>query len=193
MYETLVRQQEITRDPLPTVEEAIARLKEIESRKHNKRLVQIEQARSAKSTNSAKRKADAAIIAEADDLEHGSSAKRLRGEMPPLEEPDVKDIQPSGLDAAVTASADENLKSEVAVSGTAAAEVSTGGIESILAAPTQAIAELNGNPSTLPPRDKLPALDEKRYAAVKPSHQTRGHTSYLTFACLLPLDSIDTA
>ena len=153
MYETLIRQQEIVKDAVPTVEEAVVRLRGIEARKHSRRSIQLEHARVAREAK-AKRKAE-----DLDDSEGVTAEKRMK------KNGDRGGAEPS-VEANPFFAADSQSTSVLASPAAVASSPEADLVESV-----------NG---------KITSKDDRRLRYVKPAAQTRGHTSYLTFAFLLP-------
>lgn len=204
MYETLIRQQEIVRDVLPTVDDAITRLKEIEEKKHKRRLIQVEVSRKAREAK-VKRKAEEMeaekegeasgerpekaaapnnIATEAEGAsatsDSASALKRKAEEMDGEKDGETLAKKPKGdqEDASVgKASAKDAEGTNATVNTTPTiAEVATRPAEASSKAPSPAPAGAL----------KAAPLPERKYSSTKPAVQSRGHTSYLTFAFLIP-------
>ncbi|CAE6349516.1 unnamed protein product [Rhizoctonia solani] len=141
MHETLTKPHDICNTPMPTVEDAAIRLRDIETRKEQRRLKQIESAARDK-----KRKR----VEANEEGQDNESPKRTKMESRAQDgEESLPELDPPG--------------------------------------------PLSTNPS--PPQPKrgpqtcaVPpaASEEERYIVSKPFGEVRGHTSYLTFAMLVP-------
>jgi len=164
MYETLVRQHDLAVYQMPSLEDAVDKLKDIESRKKSRRAYQKQKSAEEK-IETLKRKAQ--------ELESGDtepSAKKMKKE-------------------------EGEGEGEASINETAPAEAAK---EDVRMESTEELASTTRETSTEPPRNKAveqtaakadwkkPSLEEKRYSTTKPAPQGRGHTSYLTFAFLMP-------
>ena len=174
MYETLTR----THDPVPlaapTVDDAVERITAVERKKERRREGQIEDARRRREEK-AKRKrdegdepaGDAAGEAGAADAGEGGddalAAKKAR-----LDDGDAS----AALSAAVS-DADTAMAAPAAVAAVA---------EGAATAPTSGAS----SPAPARPRSRL-EREQDRSMTLKAGPYARGHTSYLTFAVLLPL------
>jgi tRNA (adenine57-N1/adenine58-N1)-methyltransferase len=191
MYETLIRQHDMVSYPVPTIDDAIDKLKEIEGKKRQRHELQMahskaqkEMRQKAKEAKEAKQAATAAdgaapqaetgadaemADASAAEGKEALSTKKRKAEESTADDaegqPDAKkakEEEGEGLAAASTAPSE--------TSGTA-----TPAIEEKLEPKQQAGRATNGK-----------AKDERKETNTKPTPQIRGHTSYLTFAVLLP-------
>ena len=143
---------------MPTIDQAIVRLRNIEERKQTRRTIQVEQARLARETKG-KRKAE--------EPDEGGEA----GESEPLR----KKIT-NGKVAENHAQKEDPLDAASKTFTRESSEVSR---------PAQ-VSDIAGVASTTNSRSKPEIQEDIRFTYVKPAAQTRGHTSYLTFAFLLP-------
>lgn len=156
MYETLLRQHDLLFYPMPTVDEAIDKLKDIESRKSTRRAQQQQRAAEAKDAASNKRKADV--------LEEGEK----------------------GVVAAVAA---VEAGGGTAIEGNTQGMAGGNGVDSGPVATDSRISTplSDAKPDSKPKSSKQTQKEENRVSGTKPAPQSRGHTSYLTFAFLMPL------
>ncbi|CCO26329.1 tRNA (adenine-N1-)-methyltransferase [Rhizoctonia solani AG-1 IB] len=141
MYETLTKPHDICSAPMQTIEDAASRLRDIETRKEQRRLKQIEAAGRDK-----KRKRIDRSEGEQDD-DHSKRAK-VESRTQPAEE----------------------LLPELELSGPPSDSLP----------PTQVKRDSRANTTS------SKALEGERYIVSKPFGEVRGHTSYLTFAMLVP-------
>ncbi|CEL52114.1 tRNA (adenine(58)-N(1))-methyltransferase catalytic subunit TRM61 OS=Cryptococcus neoformans var, neoformans serotype D (strain B-3501A) GN=TRM61 PE=3 SV=1 [Rhizoctonia solani AG-1 IB] len=144
MYETLTKPHDICSAPMQTIEDAASRLRDIETRKEQRRLKQIEAAGRDK-----KRKRIDRSEGEQDD-DHSKRAKVESRTQP----------------------AEELLREQ--------AELELSGPPSDSLPPTQVKRDSRANTTS------SKALEGERYIVSKPFGEVRGHTSYLTFAMLVP-------
>lgn len=164
MYETLVRQHDLAAYQMPTLEDAVDKLKHIESRKKSRR--EYQRAKSmAEKTESQKRKAG--------EMEAGSSDEKVSAK---------KFMTTDGEEAA---SAIEDCVAEASKEDTKMESIE----ETAITTQPTTTEKKKENVVEKKGRDdwKKPSDEERRYQSTKPAPQGRGHTSYLTFASLMPL------
>lgn len=171
MYETLIRQHDMTTYSMQSIDDAISKLKAIESKKISRRQYQVAMHKQQQQKDE-KRKAD-----ELDDPEEGP-IKRLKE--------DAAVTAPSGTvtPELTTSPASpppviEAFKADSDARGTpeaTAVSSSVPGSADVSARPSPAPAQLG----------KKMVPQEQRFTSSRPAPQVRGHTSYLTFAFLLP-------
>ncbi|QRV86456.1 tRNA methyltransferase [Ceratobasidium sp. AG-Ba] len=150
MHETLIRPHDVCNAPMQTVGDVAARLRDIELRKEERRLKQIE------SSNRDK--------------------KRKRPEEPAGEPPG------DASKKAKTEGAAEIPEDQV--DGWSSAPVLQSGLN-----PDKPSTKTSSQPKRTPHHPNAiipPNSDAKRYIVSKPFGEVRGHTSYLTFAMLVP-------
>ncbi len=158
MYETLLRPHQVDAAPaLVPISVVGEKLKQSEARREEKRLRQIANARAGAERRAAKRKAE-------DDAPAGpgSDGKRAR-----------TDAEHDDGDG------DEHVSPEVQAQDEREAEA-TGGLE---AAATEAQAPVGASTTSAPAQE---AAEASKICLSKTFPDVRGHTSYLTFAVLLP-------
>lgn len=169
MYETLLRPQEVTAVSLPSIETAVQKLKKAEISSEERRLRQIE---TAKVRN--KRKRDEATAAEEDDAGISNS------DVPPLPDPKKRrESEPNDTE--------HSVMEEVEVEDALQPEPDSS------ATPANGDAEEHTVPvlSFSQPSGPSPAPETRRTIQMAhPFNEVRGHTSYLTFAVLLPYDHL---
>jgi hypothetical protein len=165
MYETLVRQHDLSVYQMPTVDDAIFKLKDIESRKKARRVYQKRKSLEEKA-DSSKRKAD-----EVDGEEEQDAAA------PNKKAKTTVDGDASAPPASI---APEVVKVDTHME-------STDDPASTTREPsTEAQKETAAEQKSAKNDWKKASQDERRYQSTKPAPQGRGHTSYLTFAFLMP-------
>lgn len=172
MYETLVRQHDLAVYQMPTLDDAISKLKDIESRKKQRKVYQHQRAVEEKQKQ--------------EESEKQEENKRKAGELDDGNEGVDENAQSSDkkikLDAsAETATRVETVRADVTMDPTD--ETPTMTRETSAEAqqqnkPTQTKSKVDWRTSS--------SVEEKRYLSTKPAPQGRGHTSYLTFAFLMP-------
>jgi tRNA (adenine57-N1/adenine58-N1)-methyltransferase len=173
MHEALLRPHDVsTTPPAPSIATAAARLLAQEVRREEKRLVQIATARARHVP--AKRKAE--------DTEADEGA------------PDGKKVRVEAIQA----------EAETTSTGTDAASIadtlagSTDGADKVLAlAGSSSTASASQDrsaapPTPLPRRGGKVIAEETKTVLSRPFSDVRGHTSYLTFACLVPHSTVST-
>jgi len=170
MYETLQRQHDMATYSMPTIDDAIDKLKGIEARKISRRQHQSSQHKQQQGKADEKRKAE-----DLDDSEEQPATKRLKEEpATDTATPDMSTTAANTPDVADTPTADSDAKDTPEV--------------------TVVSSSLPGDAPTPPtkreptPRQvsKKMVPPEQRFTSSKPAAQIRGHTSYLTFAFLVP-------
>lgn len=179
MYETLVRQHDLSIYHMPTIDDAIDKLKDIESRKKSRRMYQKQRAAEEK-VELSKRKAD-----------------EMDGEESAVAEKKVKTVL-TETNGDKTDSA-EVLAANIADNGIMAGTTETEGVKDVtMEAVEGRDATTTREPSAETPKEaklnhksgksdgKNPSSEERKYLSTKPAPQGRGHTSYLTFAFLMP-------
>lgn len=189
MYETLIRQHDMVSYPVPTIDDAIDKLKDIEGKKRQRHELQMAHSRAQKEARQkAKEAKQAATAADAAAPQTDSGAdaemadalaavgnealstkkRKAEGETAGDAEgqPDAKKVkeEENGEEPATTTAA----PSETSGTATPAAEEKPEPKQ-------QSGRAANGK-----------AKDERKDTNTKPTTQIRGHTSYLTFAVLLP-------
>jgi tRNA (adenine57-N1/adenine58-N1)-methyltransferase len=179
MYEALLRPHDVSAPAPPQrVADVAARLRAQEKRREEKRLVQISQARTRGAGSGAKRKApDAAVDGAAGEPE----VKKARVE------PALGDV-PAEADAAEPgAPVDDAEQLGTLVVSAAAASGALGLGNASLADTVTMQAAFERTPAAAAGRrwDKVAANGEKMVLS-RPFSEVKGHTSYLTFACLVP-------
>jgi hypothetical protein len=190
MYETLVRQHDQITHSVPTIDDAIQKLREIEVKKKTRHEEQVRQSRTARAEKLAKaaRDADAALKAgvspvATDEIDgNATSTSASAGTKRKADELDgdaVGQNAPGAEDKArqVTAEAIPGHGVEQANGAATAKDAPVNGDG---AAAVQ--SENVSRESSAKPGKKF----ERRENTTKPAPQIRGHTSYLTFAFLLP-------
>ncbi|KAN0065638.1 tRNA (adenine-N(1)-)-methyltransferase catalytic subunit trm61 [Thecaphora frezii] len=162
-YESLVRTHEsMSAGPEVTIDEAIDRIKEVEKRKEARRLTQIEKARLDKRSEDA----DAARSDSAQPSDAALPGNDSRGDAGETsDEPAKKRKRP-----AHDASESEDQATE-----------STNGKASAIAITKRKARQLQQQKQQSTPFQAATVYS-------RPYHEMRGHTSYLTFATLLPRD-----
>jgi tRNA (adenine57-N1/adenine58-N1)-methyltransferase len=171
MYETLIRAHDVSHVPaLTPISEISEKLKQAERKREDKRLKQIVTNRASKR----KREGGADLQKQeqghdAEEADEPSGTKRVKTDDEdasitdthvPDTEPQLMDVEPRGDATAVSISTDPTA--------------------TILASSASSSSKL----STLGPgRSPIPA---KKISVSKAFSEVRGHTSYLTFACLQP-------
>lgn len=159
MYETLVRQHDLAVYQMPSLEDAVDKLKNIESRKKSRRAFQKQRALEDK-TDQAKRKAE----------EIESGAEDVLSKKVKLQD---------GIETPPTADASEEVGVKTEVTA-----------EDVTMSTREPSAEEQKDSTTVKKEAnsdyKKPSQEERRYLSTKPAPQGRGHTSYLTFAFLMP-------
>lgn len=194
MYETLVRPIEVFQIPaLQPISVVSEKLKRSELKREDKRLRQIA-ANKAAAAASAKRKRDArGVDGEGVDRitvgvgqpeDTGSSSKRVKIEedvsLPITEENDVSMMDED----------DRLLKLEQEHTMNREVEITKIGSLSTSALPmAETVADLctTTTPTTYPVADDMPTASPAKINVSKALPEVRGHTSYLTFACLIPI------
>lgn len=176
MYEALTRDHEPASTQLPDVSMAIARIQGHEAKKERRRESQIAEAQRKRDEKERKRKHEVAAGATED--EEGGQSKKAK-----VEETEEEDIPME--DASTTAASTPAPEESTSASATAPPPLPTVATPSS----TSSNTEKNG---------KGNSSNQKKQPYVNPNHhtpkhmtfragaQTRGHTSYLTFATLLP-------
>lgn len=164
MYETLLKTHEPTTYALPTVGDAIARITAVEHKKAQRRAVQIDDARRKKEAKEAREN------------------KRKREEEGANEEGGVggegeKAAKVAKVEGEGTGQADEG--GVVVAKAVAEAKADAGGPRSE-SSPAPAANGSTGANARLP--------KEQRLTTFRQGDLSRGHTSYLTFAVLLPVE-----
>lgn len=181
MYETLTRDHEPTTTFLPTVANAIERLQSVEVHKERRRNTQLAQAQKRRDAKELKRKRD--DVETEGDGELGDAVKgaseAIHSPTPAASTPAVVDndgpslekVKPStSLDSA-------SLSNRPTISDDSNSQ---GTSPSVAPPAKKGPASKHPNPNA---NDALPRVNTFRAGA-----QTRGHTSYLTFATLLPFE-----
>ncbi|GAA5927105.1 hypothetical protein JCM3775_002448 [Rhodotorula graminis] len=171
MYETLTR----THDPVPlaapTVDDAVERITAVERKKERRREGQIEEARRRREEK-AKRKREDGGDAEGDAA--GEAGAAAGGDEDALAAKKARLDDGAGAASSAPASdADTAMATPMAVSAVA---------EGAATAPTSGAS----SPAPARPRSRL-EREQDRSMTLKAGPYARGHTSYLTFAVLLPL------
>lgn len=202
MYETLVRQHDCISYSAPTLGAAIARLQEIENRKIDRRHAQQEDAKLKKLAIANAKQAEASAAAEI--------------ESPALKAADIADVDAMAADNVVSAKRelpeDMTEDGQAASSASTVDQPPPKRVRLAEAEPSSSVAHIDANTATTdadaiatPPASivapaapvpttngvqkvsyKTAKLESERLITTKPSPQIRGHTSYLTFAVLLP-------
>lgn len=179
MYETLVRQHDLSIYHMPTIDDAIDKLKDIESRKKSRRMYQKQRAAEEK-VKLSKRKAD-----------------EMEGEESEVTEKKVKTVLPEANGDKTDST--NVLAANTADNGIMAETAETEGVKDVTMETAEGTeATTTREPSTETPKEvkvnnksgksdgKNPSMEERKYLSTKPAPQGRGHTSYLTFAFLMP-------
>ncbi|EPQ27424.1 uncharacterized protein PFL1_04962 [Pseudozyma flocculosa PF-1] len=169
-FESLVKTHESTSmGPEVTIDEAIDRIKEVERRKEARRLTQIERSRMAKDLDDGAPGSSRAQSSQPSEGPDGGGEGLESGDPSnPLAEPAKKRKRPESDPAAESDNEGE--------SSTAAAD----------AARTIAITKRKARQLQQQKQQSTPFQAATVYS--RPYHEMRGHTSYLTFATLLPRD-----
>ena len=190
MYETLVRQHDQITHSVPTIDDAIQKLREIEVKKKARHEEQVRQSRTARAEKLAKaaRDADAAPEAGVSSLEgaeidgNATSPSASAGTKRKADELDGDAVGQNVPD-------DDQKTRQVTVEA-----IPMNGVEQANGAATAKNVPTNGdgaaagqseNVSREPSAKPLRKF-ERSENTTKPAPQIRGHTSYLTFAFLLP-------
>lgn len=185
MYETLLRQHDLAQYVMPTIEDTIEKLKVIEARKQQRRDIQIAENKAAREAAAKaaagptpggadeQTAAAAALEADAEDVMESEAA-----ELPKTSETGVKrTAEEAGLvDGSAEPEGKRTKEAGAASALTTDAETS--------AAPSPAPPSTTPTPKSTNGTYKAPG--EQKVSTVKPALQIRGHTSYLTFAFLVP-------
>lgn len=174
MYETLIRPQQVDAVPaLSPIGEISAKLKKAEQRREEKRLRQIANSRAArKSASEGKRKRDNTTMQASEEVD-------VPVEKKPKTEEEAQEAEPKASESGERAGLSEVTAMELEVESESADMQQ----EEL---PQTAVA-----PCT---EESLLHLDEQpaKISVSKTFPEVRGHTSYLTFACLLPSFVTDT-
>lgn len=179
MYETLVRTHESVTIHQPTVDEAVARIKDVEVRKEGRRQRQISEAKRKREAKEAER--NEAEEAEATDDEPSPKKARINGDVPAdqgladavfTEAGPSDPVPPPPVNDALAASAEVDPVMAILLSLNPTRPIPT---PSAPAAPT----------SSLKPNEPK-VFHRTNTNASRPVPHVRGHTSFLTFAALLP-------
>jgi tRNA (adenine57-N1/adenine58-N1)-methyltransferase len=193
MYETLVRPIEVFQiPPLQPISFISEKLKKSELKREDKRLRQIAANKAAAAAASAKRKRDAVAVDgsvdeslnAATDLPHGAAqtgrtSKRVKTEeddgVPQMEEQDIN------MDVDMEAT----LIGSPSTSAFPLVETQDPTTTTSLSMPTtDVVADIPISTATSPPA---------KINVSKALPEVRGHTSYLTFACLIPIPGFSAA
>ena len=191
-YETLSR----THDPAvliaPPISSAIERISAVESKRERRRDGQIEQARVLRESRKRQREAEeelaAALALEV--LASGEGVVAIEVKVEEGEERPAKRIALEG-DSKVVEESD--VKMEDVVEGSTIASTSTLPAPVVAAAVPTIKKAAQQNSGTSTPRSRVPSpplppqFSGPKVFTFKASSQLRGHTSYLTFAVLLPI------
>lgn len=201
MYETLVRQHDCISYSAPTLGDAIARLQEIENRKIDRRHAQQEDARlkklaiaNAKQAEASAAEIDSPAVPAADnavvDAMAADSMVSTKRELP---EDMTEDGQAASSASTVDQPPPKRVKLAEAEPSSSVAHIdantATTDADAIatppasIVAPAAPVPTINGVQKV---SYKTAKLESERLITTKPSPQIRGHTSYLTFAVLLP-------
>jgi tRNA (adenine57-N1/adenine58-N1)-methyltransferase len=183
MFETLVRTHEPVSVAMPAVDDAVRRIKEVETKKQARRERQISESKQRRQTT------QKAPSSKAESEE--KSAKRLLEGADPAEEPEPK----KSRDEACNGSADGPQPEEIPT-------IEAEDVEPVELRTDQALSQANTtdikpnsintasfDQSGAQPVDieKAQSLNPCLLETSKPAGMSRGHTSFLTFAVLLPL------
>lgn len=161
MYETLVRQHDLAVYQMPTLEDAVDKLKSIESRKKTRRAFQKQRSLEDKAEQMKRKLDDMEGAAEEDNSKKARMATEAETQQ-----------------ATVTTSGD--IKMEVAEETAASTREPT----------PEAQKDTRLVKTDTKTDYKKASQEERRYLSTKPAPQGRGHTSYLTFAFLMPQASV---
>jgi tRNA (adenine57-N1/adenine58-N1)-methyltransferase len=173
MYETLQRQHDLAVYQMPTLTDAIDKLKDIETRKKARRESQRQKALEEKAELTKKRKADE--MESAADSE-GAAATDLKTE-------ETTETSTNGEALASELNA-QQVGDSLPPSEVQSSTEEKAGTDAQTATKQQ--GSMNGQAKGSRTPSKKLVQEEKRYMNAKPAPQTRGHTSYLTFAFLMP-------
>ncbi|PLW08414.1 hypothetical protein PCANC_20091 [Puccinia coronata f. sp. avenae] len=183
MFETLVRTHEPVSVAMPAVDDAVRRIKEVETKKQARRERQISESKQRRQTT------QKAPSSKAESEE--KSAKRLLEGADPADEPEPK----KSRDEACNGSADGPQPEEIPT-------IEAEDVEPVELRTDQALSQANTtdikpnsintasfDQSGAQPVDieKAQSLNPCLLETSKPAGMSRGHTSFLTFAVLLPL------
>ena len=188
MYETLIRQHDMVSYPVPTIDDAIDKLKEIEGKKRQRHELQMAHSKAQKEMRQkAKEAKQAATAADAATPQADSGA-----------DAEMADASAAEGNEALS---NKKRKAEDSTAGDAEGQPDAKKAKEqegeVLAATSVAPSETSG--TATPAAEEQPELkqqsgravngkakDERKDTNTKPTTQIRGHTSYLTFAVLLP-------
>jgi len=176
MFETLVRTHEPVSVPMPKVDDAVRRIKEVEKKKQARRERQISESKQRRQTTTQKESS-------AKPASEGFTTKRVLEGTDDTEEPEPKKPR------------DETCNSPVdCITSKEAPTVKVEDSEPVESVAAPKVEQTTVEPSTLnnteeqPGRsEKAPSLNPSILETSKPAGMSRGHTSFLTFAVLLPL------
>lgn len=180
MYETLVRQHDQITHSVPTIEDAIEKLREIEGKKKQRHDEQVASSRQVRAERLAKKQQEAEVeAAEANEGEGApASLVRVKRKAEAMEAPSsaiATELNGSQVDAAREAEL-----GEASALARMVVDAQAGPPEAFK---TNEPDEIASRESSARPAKKV----DRRENTTKPAPQARGHTSYLTFAVLLPL------
>ncbi|SJX61009.1 related to GCD14-translational repressor of GCN4 [Sporisorium reilianum f. sp. reilianum] len=176
-FESLVRTHEShsAAGPEVSIDEAITRIRVVEKRKEARRLIQIEKARGAKAQAGGKQQS-AAAESDADDDGDASMAEAASASADAAAETDLKRKHDEEQDAEHDTSAAKTSSQDKDANGSYQRGVQEG----------IAVTKKKARMMQQQTQQNQPIQAATVYS--KPYYEMRGHTSYLTFATLLPRD-----
>lgn len=178
MFETLVRTHEPVSVPMPKVDDAVRRIKEVEKKKQARRERQISESKQRRQTTTQKEfstKPDSPGFTTKRVLEGADHAKEPEPKKP-------RDETCNGPVNYITSEETRTIKVEDSepVEFVAAPKVEQTAVEPCTL--NSAVESKQTGES-----EKAPSLSPNILETSKPAGMSRGHTSFLTFAVLLPL------
>jgi tRNA (adenine57-N1/adenine58-N1)-methyltransferase len=184
MYETLLRPIEVSAVPkLPSIEDATERLKQAEIKREDKRQKQIKANREKEARDKAKKEKDAgAVVGEKRKYPDGEPTTELdntEGSLPVVDDAE-EGVEPKRAKTQESGLVDNTMHVDPSSNPTPVPEPLPITLPVINSASIDSSSK-NGTPSSSSPGPGGPKM-----SVSKALSEVRGHTSYLTFACLVP-------
>ena len=190
MYETLIRQHDMVSYPVPTIDDAIDKLKDIEGKKRQRHELQMAHSRAQKEARQKAKEAKQAVTAAdsaAPQMDSGADAEMADASAAEGNEALSTKKRKAEEDSAGDAEGQPDAKKAKEEEEEGKGPATTTAAPSETSGTLTPAAEEKPDPKQQSGRSTNgKAKDERKDTNTKPTTQIRGHTSYLTFAVLLP-------
>ncbi|KAJ2925967.1 hypothetical protein H1R20_g11125, partial [Candolleomyces eurysporus] len=190
MYETLLRPIDVSSVPkLPSIEDATERLKQAEIKREDKRQKQIKANREKEARDKAKKEKDAGAVAgekrKHPDGESTTDLNKAEGSLPV-----VGDTEEGVEPKRVRTEPDQDLATDDIMHVDPSLSSNPAHVPDPvpITLPVISSTSLGSNNKSGTPSSSSPGPGGPKMSVSKALSEVRGHTSYLTFACLIPYE-----